>query len=92
VFFIWVSTSGEALINTQSGEPSPTMMEDWVRGVALMVPARNPAQLVQLQFHCGKPPPAAEPKTCICITDQRSKAEVQTSALCRTLSGWKCTW
>jgi hypothetical protein len=24
---------------------------------------RKPAQLRQLQFHCGKPPPAAEPST-----------------------------
>jgi hypothetical protein len=29
----------------------------------LIVPFRTPSQLGQLQFHCGKPPPAAEPST-----------------------------
>src|SRR5215467_11751109 len=28
-----------------------------------MVPARRPRQFGQPQFHCGKPPPAAEPRT-----------------------------
>jgi hypothetical protein len=32
-------------------------------GVALMEPSRTPRQLRQLQFHCGKPPPAAAPRT-----------------------------
>jgi len=27
------------------------------------VPLRSPAQLRQLQFHCGNPPPAADPST-----------------------------
>jgi len=31
------------------------------------VPLRKPLQLKQLQFHCGNPPPAPAPKTCICI-------------------------
>jgi hypothetical protein len=30
---------------------------------------RTPAQLKQPQFHCGKPPPAAEPRTRICKRD-----------------------
>jgi hypothetical protein len=38
-------------------------MEDCVRGSAFSDPARIPAQLTQLQFHCGNPPPAAEPRT-----------------------------
>jgi hypothetical protein len=33
-----------------------------VRGFALTSPDRTPAQLRQLQFHCGNPPPAAEPR------------------------------
>ena len=37
--------------------------EDCVRVCARKVPARNPAQLGQLQFHWGNPPPAAEPST-----------------------------
>ena len=38
-------------------------MDSWRRGVARMVPARTPRQFGQPQFHCGKPPPAAEPST-----------------------------
>jgi len=54
--------SGDALTNTQA-EPSFTAIEDWVRGRVRSVPARHPAQFRQLQFHCGKPPPAADPRT-----------------------------
>src|SRR5690348_5904110 len=42
-------------------------MEDCVLLRALRVPPRTPAQLRQLQFHCGKPPPAADPRTRIFI-------------------------
>lgn len=38
-------------------------MDDWVLADAPEVPLRNPAQFGQLQFHCGKPPPAADPRT-----------------------------
>lgn len=34
-----------------------------MRGFARKVPLRTPAQFLQPQFHCGKPPPAAEPST-----------------------------
>ena len=34
----------------------------WLRGVAWSSPERIPEQLRQAQFHCGKPPPAAEPR------------------------------
>src|SRR5690606_11290844 len=44
-----------------------TAIDDCVRGRALTVPARTPAQLRQWQFHCGNPPPAAEPSTVILI-------------------------
>ncbi len=40
-----------------------TKIDDWVRGLHRTPPERTPAQLRQLQFHCGKPPPAAEPRT-----------------------------
>ncbi len=33
-----------------------------VRGRAFKVPRRNALQFGQLQFHWGKPPPAAEPR------------------------------
>jgi hypothetical protein len=38
-------------------------MEHCVRAFARIVPALSPRQFEQLQFHCGKPPPAAEPST-----------------------------
>src|SRR6478735_4479438 len=55
--------SGEAFTRSQSVPFSLTAIEDCVRGVALSVPRRTPSQLRQLQFHCGKPPPADEPST-----------------------------
>ncbi len=55
--------SGEALNSTPSTSASlRTKMEDCVRGFAFTAPLRTPLQLRQLQFHCGKPPPAAEPR------------------------------
>jgi hypothetical protein len=39
-------------------------MEDWVRAVAFRVFLRTPVHMWQLQFHWGKPPPAAAPRTC----------------------------
>ena len=38
-------------------------MGDRVRALKPGVPARTAAQLWQLQFHCGKPPPAEDPRT-----------------------------
>src|SRR5262245_1823944 len=60
------STSGEAFTSAQLVSlPPETTMEDWVRARARNAPRRRPAQLGQLQFHWGKPPPAAEPSTLI---------------------------
>jgi len=42
---------------------TPTQMDDCVRGCARIVPLRTPSQFRQLQFHCGKPPPAPAPRT-----------------------------
>src|ERR1700693_6530577 len=55
-------TSGEAFTSTHE-VPAATAMEDWVRALARSVPARYPLQFGQLQFHWGKPPPAADPST-----------------------------
>ena len=55
-------TSGDAFTSAQE-VPPPTAMEDWVRERAWSVPARKPLQFGQLQFHWGKPPPAADPST-----------------------------
>src|SRR5213076_1610273 len=38
-------------------------MELCVRVLARVVPRRRPPHCAQLQFHCGKPPPAPEPST-----------------------------
>jgi hypothetical protein len=56
--------SGEAFTSTQQAAALPaTAIEDCVRACARSVPFLKPAQLSQLQFHCGKPPPAADPRT-----------------------------
>ena len=47
----------------QPPEPPVTAIEDWVLARARAVPSRTPAQLRQLQFHWGNPPPAADPST-----------------------------
>src|SRR6516164_1838000 len=57
-------TSGEAFTSAQRGLSEPhTAIEDWVRACVRNVPSRTPEQLRQLQFHWGKPPPAADPRT-----------------------------
>jgi len=62
----WAVMSGEALTSTHATSSLPaTAIEDWVRALARRVPWRKPAQLRQLQFHWGKPPPAADPSTLI---------------------------
>jgi hypothetical protein len=47
-----------------------TASEDWVRAENPGAPARTARQLAQLQFHCGKPPPAPEPRILIRIAFQ----------------------
>src|SRR5262249_22540107 len=49
------------------------------------VPARSPEQLRQLQFHWGKPPPAADPRTRILTAPQARWAQGQTAVAPR---GW----
>ncbi|MDT4854716.1 hypothetical protein FQZ97_890350 [compost metagenome] len=60
---IWVRMSGEALTSSQSLPSALMAMDDCVRARAWSVPRRKPSQLGQLQFHCGNPPPADEPRT-----------------------------
>ena len=63
VALICCRMSGEALSRAQSALPSAaTQIDDWVRGRARTLPLRTPVQLRQLQFHWGKPPPAAAPR------------------------------
>lgn len=59
-------------------------MEDWVRARALRLPWRKPWQLGQLQFHWGKPPPAAEPSIRIFIGKGRGE---EAAAVCTF--GWR---
>src|SRR3954464_7082011 len=61
----WICSrrSGEALIRNQRS-PSPlTANNAWVRRAAPGSPARARRQASALEFHWGKPPPAAAPNT-----------------------------
>src|SRR5215831_14414917 len=70
--------SGEALTSAQLVLSGPhTAIEDWVRATVRSVPARSPEQLRQLQFHWGKPPPAADPRTRILTAPQARWAQGQ---------------
>src|ERR1700730_6638788 len=55
--------SGEAFKRNQSDESGDTATCAWERARAFIVPKRKALQFGQLQFHWGKPPPAAEPRT-----------------------------
>ena len=54
--------SGLALSRDHREGSALTATEHCVRAFARSVPVLSPAQFEQLQFHCGKPPPAAEPR------------------------------
>src|SRR5689334_12315176 len=54
-------TSGEALIRNHRRWSALTATDDWVRGTP--APERTAVHTGQPQFHCGEPPPAAEPST-----------------------------
>ena len=58
--------SGDALIMTQLLPSAVTAMDAWVRMGADCSPARAARLTAPLQFHCGTPPPAADPRTRIC--------------------------
>ena len=55
--------SGAALIKTQLSPSPVTARLVCVRGRARASPAHASRHVGQRQFHCGKPPPAADPKT-----------------------------
>ena len=55
--------SGEALIKTQFSPSAVTARLACVRGRTRGSPFHARRQVGQRQFHCGKPPPAAEPRT-----------------------------
>src|SRR5215470_2064088 len=64
---ICVRRSGEAPSRNHTTPFGENASWVWVRAVARTEPERRPEQFRQAQFHCGKPPPAAEPRTLICI-------------------------
>src|SRR2546430_17234465 len=71
----WARMSGEALTSAHwSGSRPLTQVEDWVLGRARRVPLRTPEQLRQVQFHLGKPPPAADPSNLIFTTHRGSQS------------------
>src|SRR5262245_9627108 len=69
-------TSGETFSKNHAPPSALTATDDCVRGRTSGEPARTAAQLKQRQFHCGTPPPAAEPRMRICIA-QWSVVSVQ---------------
>ena len=84
--------SGEALTSTQARRSLPqTAIEDWVRGRARTRALRTPAQLGQLQFHWGKPPPAADPSTRIFTEGVGAPALRAGAAPSRHISDWPRT-
>src|SRR3954470_16672452 len=54
--------SGEALTRNHGPSAPRIASDDWVRGTA-PAPSRAASHTPQWQFHCGNPPPAAEPRT-----------------------------
>ncbi len=62
--FICCLKSGEALNKNQfSPSLTETAIDDCVLGFALFGFFLACEEFEQLQFHCGKPPPAADPNT-----------------------------
>src|ERR1700730_2853443 len=59
---ICVLKSGEAPTRNQTWESGEKAIWVCVRGRPCRVPFLRRQQLLQLQFHCGKPPPAADPR------------------------------
>ena len=63
VDLICARMSGDALISAKRSPFDVTASESCVRPRRPSRPARTPTQFGHPQFHCGKPPPAAEPMT-----------------------------
>jgi hypothetical protein len=64
--------SGEALNKNHCCRSVLTAIDDWERGTQGRVPVRTARHWGQVQFHCGNPPPAADPSTRTHTTDQSS--------------------
>ena len=66
-------TSGDAPSSSQRSPSADTASDACVRG-GRRAPLRTPSHWRQPQFHCGKPPPAAEPSTRTRISLRRGRA------------------
>src|SRR6202030_1931317 len=55
--------SGDAFKSSHRSPSALMARLDWLRGLTRLSPLQASRQTGQRQFHCGKPPPAAEPKT-----------------------------
>ena len=62
--------SGEALNRNHCARSKLTAIDDWERGTQGREPVRTARHGGQVQFHCGNPPPAADPNTRTHTTDQ----------------------
>src|SRR5205807_2985519 len=76
--------SGDAFRRNQCDGSELTATCACVRGRALTAPLRRPMQFGQPQFHWGKPPPAAEPRT---LRSEEHTSELQSpcNLVCRLL-------
>ena len=63
VAMICCRRSGEAFSSTQPSPSAETASEAWLRAGAAGSPASARRQPGPAEFHCGKPPPAAAPRT-----------------------------
>src|SRR6478609_11956643 len=82
--------SGEALSKNQESPSALTATDSCVRACARMLPRRTPTQFGQPQFHCGKPPPAAEPKTRINTFLLPTAAALHTRVKARAKQARRC--
>src|SRR5207249_7505993 len=79
-----VRRSGEAFRRIQRSPSALTATDDCVR---LRLLCRASVQLRQPQFHCGTPPPAAEPRMMTRIRSEEHTSELQSrfDLVCRLL-------
>jgi cytochrome c556 len=74
------------LINNQFSPSAVTARLAWVRGRTRASPAHAKRHVGQRQFHCGKPPPAAEPRTRAVNRPIQDRRECAESELGRQIS------
>jgi len=78
--------SGEALRSNQVVEDAETATCVCVRGWPFSTPCRKRLQFEHPQFHCGKPPPAAEPRTLTRIQNYSSAFAYELTSQLRQIS------